>query len=339
MNRDSGPERHRRAGGPSSRSCSRPGTGRRGTIVTYLAGVGALREFLVEQGMPTAVDAVAREHVEAAYAGVDGQGLRGGIGEEPSRRNPAVLRMVRGGRRGPRGTEPDASREAAQSSREPARHPPAPRRSARCSMRATARRSRIGETLRSCWFLFFDTGLRLSANARASGWTTSTWPSAERLPSSARVAARGRSRSVRTRLGRSLDRWKDATSAPRRVPAVVLDRSAWGDDGVGHPPDAGEAGDRGGYRSGVAPPTPAFVRSLLARGWRRGDRPHAARRVEFPSDAPAVRGHDCGRAGQGGASASLTRRPVDVGPKARTFGTSKRCEREQPTGQGPVRKQ
>jgi hypothetical protein len=38
------------------------------TIAAYMAGVEALRSFLVEQGMPTAVDAVAREHVEAFYA-------------------------------------------------------------------------------------------------------------------------------------------------------------------------------------------------------------------------------------------------------------------------------
>jgi site-specific recombinase XerD len=38
------------------------------TIEAYMAGVDALRAFLVERGMPTAVDAIAREHVEAAYA-------------------------------------------------------------------------------------------------------------------------------------------------------------------------------------------------------------------------------------------------------------------------------
>ncbi|MGZ8593426.1 MAG: tyrosine-type recombinase/integrase [Actinomycetota bacterium] len=39
------------------------------TITAYMAGVEALRRYLVERGMPTAVDAIAREHVEAAYAG------------------------------------------------------------------------------------------------------------------------------------------------------------------------------------------------------------------------------------------------------------------------------
>ena len=34
----------------------------------YMAGVDALRAFLVERGMPTAVDAVAREHGERFYA-------------------------------------------------------------------------------------------------------------------------------------------------------------------------------------------------------------------------------------------------------------------------------
>jgi site-specific recombinase XerD len=38
------------------------------TIGAYMAGVDALRAFLVERGMPTTVDAVAREHIEAAYA-------------------------------------------------------------------------------------------------------------------------------------------------------------------------------------------------------------------------------------------------------------------------------
>jgi site-specific recombinase XerD len=38
------------------------------TITAYMAGVEALRVFLVAKGMPTAVDAVAREHIEAAYA-------------------------------------------------------------------------------------------------------------------------------------------------------------------------------------------------------------------------------------------------------------------------------
>jgi len=37
------------------------------TIGAYMAGVDALRAFLVERGMPTAVDALAREHVEAFY--------------------------------------------------------------------------------------------------------------------------------------------------------------------------------------------------------------------------------------------------------------------------------
>jgi site-specific recombinase XerD len=38
------------------------------TVEAYMAGVDALRAFLVDRGMPTAVDVVAREHVEAAYA-------------------------------------------------------------------------------------------------------------------------------------------------------------------------------------------------------------------------------------------------------------------------------
>jgi site-specific recombinase XerD len=38
------------------------------TIGAYMAGVDTLRAFLVERGMPTAVDVVAREHVEAFYA-------------------------------------------------------------------------------------------------------------------------------------------------------------------------------------------------------------------------------------------------------------------------------
>jgi site-specific recombinase XerD len=38
------------------------------TIIAYMAGVEALRAFLMAQGMPTAVDAVAREHIEAFYA-------------------------------------------------------------------------------------------------------------------------------------------------------------------------------------------------------------------------------------------------------------------------------
>jgi site-specific recombinase XerD len=38
------------------------------TIGAYMAGVDTLRAFLVERGMPTVVDAVAREHVEAFYA-------------------------------------------------------------------------------------------------------------------------------------------------------------------------------------------------------------------------------------------------------------------------------
>jgi site-specific recombinase XerD len=38
------------------------------TITAYMTGVEALRAFLEAQGMPTAVDAVAREHIEAFYA-------------------------------------------------------------------------------------------------------------------------------------------------------------------------------------------------------------------------------------------------------------------------------
>lgn len=38
------------------------------TIGAYMAGVDALRAFLVEWGMPTGADSVAREHIEAFYA-------------------------------------------------------------------------------------------------------------------------------------------------------------------------------------------------------------------------------------------------------------------------------
>jgi site-specific recombinase XerD len=38
------------------------------TVTAYMAGVEALRAFLMARGMPTAVDSVAREHIEAAYA-------------------------------------------------------------------------------------------------------------------------------------------------------------------------------------------------------------------------------------------------------------------------------
>jgi site-specific recombinase XerD len=38
------------------------------TVTAYMAGMEALRAFLMARGMPTAVDSVAREHVEAAYA-------------------------------------------------------------------------------------------------------------------------------------------------------------------------------------------------------------------------------------------------------------------------------
>jgi site-specific recombinase XerD len=38
------------------------------TIAAYMAGVEALRRFFGENGMPTTVDAISREHVEAAYA-------------------------------------------------------------------------------------------------------------------------------------------------------------------------------------------------------------------------------------------------------------------------------
>ncbi len=45
------------------------------TIGAYMAGVDALREFLLERGMPTAVDAITREHVEAFYAWMLEEGL------------------------------------------------------------------------------------------------------------------------------------------------------------------------------------------------------------------------------------------------------------------------
>jgi site-specific recombinase XerD len=38
------------------------------TITAYMTGVESLRRFLEESGMPTTVDAIAREHVEATYA-------------------------------------------------------------------------------------------------------------------------------------------------------------------------------------------------------------------------------------------------------------------------------
>jgi site-specific recombinase XerD len=38
------------------------------TVETYLQSVRGLEAFLRERGMPTAVDAIAREHVEAYFA-------------------------------------------------------------------------------------------------------------------------------------------------------------------------------------------------------------------------------------------------------------------------------
>ncbi len=44
------------------------------TIETYLRGVRGLETFLRERGMPTAVDSIAREHVEAHFAWLLGEG-------------------------------------------------------------------------------------------------------------------------------------------------------------------------------------------------------------------------------------------------------------------------
>jgi len=44
------------------------------TIALYLRGVGAFESFLRDRGMPTAVDAITREHVEAFFAWMLGDG-------------------------------------------------------------------------------------------------------------------------------------------------------------------------------------------------------------------------------------------------------------------------
>jgi site-specific recombinase XerD len=48
----------------------------RRTIETYLRGVNGLEAFLRERGMPSAVDAVAREHVEAYFADLLDRGYK-----------------------------------------------------------------------------------------------------------------------------------------------------------------------------------------------------------------------------------------------------------------------
>lgn len=86
------------------------------TIATYMTGVQALREFLMKRGMPTAVDAVAREHIEAAYAGWMDKGYAAASVKARHDGIRQFLHLVRGGGRGRRGQEPDAPREAAQGS-------------------------------------------------------------------------------------------------------------------------------------------------------------------------------------------------------------------------------
>lgn len=44
------------------------------TVIVYRTGVKALQAFLLERGMPTTVDAVAREHIEAFFAWMMGEG-------------------------------------------------------------------------------------------------------------------------------------------------------------------------------------------------------------------------------------------------------------------------
>jgi site-specific recombinase XerD len=46
------------------------------TVETYLRGVRGLGGFLHERGMPTAVDAIAREHVEAYFADLLDRGYK-----------------------------------------------------------------------------------------------------------------------------------------------------------------------------------------------------------------------------------------------------------------------
>jgi site-specific recombinase XerD len=46
------------------------------TVETYLRGVNGLERFLRERGMPTAVDAIAREHVEAHFADLLARGYK-----------------------------------------------------------------------------------------------------------------------------------------------------------------------------------------------------------------------------------------------------------------------
>ncbi len=230
------------------------------TIDAYMAGVDALRGFLVERGMPTAVDAVAREHVEAfyawmleaGYAAASVKNRHDGIrqffawceeeGEVPDGRNP--MRHVRS----PRVPQnpPDILREE----------------EVRALLKACD--GKTFEERRDAAFvtLLYDTGLRLS---ECAGITLADIDIADRRE----VTVIGKGRKERTlpiganaarAMGRYL-RMRRCASRPRPARAVARDPRT--DDAVGDPSDPRAAGDRGRDRPGepatvfgTASPTP-----------------------------------------------------------------------------------
>jgi hypothetical protein len=100
------------------------------TVETYLRGVYGLERFLRERGMPTVVDAIAREHVEAYFADLLDRGYKATSakawydGRAPSALPPARTRSSSPAGDGARRTRP-YSRRAGTS----------PSRSSRCGSR------------------------------------------------------------------------------------------------------------------------------------------------------------------------------------------------------------
>ena len=266
------------------------------TVVTYMTGLRTLGAFLTERGMPTAVDAVAREHIEAAYAVWMDQGYAAasvkarhdGIrqffiwceeeGEVPEGKNP--MRHVKP----PRVPE----------------NPPQVLRPEEIRALLDACNGKTFEDRRDAalvWLLF-DTGIRLS---ECAGILMDDIDLAERRE----VRVLGKGRKERTvPFGANAARALARYARMRRQHRDASLTSFWvGARGAMTGSGIRQILEKRGIEAGIGPVSPHRLRHSFAHAWLSGGGEETdlmrARWLEQPSDGEPLCGDHCGRESEG----------------------------------------
>jgi site-specific recombinase XerD len=232
------------------------------TITAYMAGLTALRRYLAEHGMPTAVDAVAREHIEAAYAGW----IEGGYA-------PASVKNRHDGIRQffvwcvEEGEVPEATNPMrhVKPPRVPENPPPVLRtEEVRALLDACDGKTFEDRRDAALVMVLFDTGLRL---AECAGITTDDIDLADLRE----VRVLGKGRKERTvPIGSNAARALARYARMRRQHRGASSPSFWlGSRGAMTPSGIRQVLEKRGIEAGIGPVSPHRLRHTFAHQWLR----------------------------------------------------------------------